>query len=87
MKTDSVNYVSRPIEWFYIEQNKNGKSSVYVLTQRMLAYNSNRMERSVLREVQVAFLFETGMMYADEEIIRAKDIEEMTGYFSMFMRF
>ena len=70
---------------FYIEHRKNDRSGIYGLTQKMMAYNSNKIEGSRLTEDQTASLFETGTVNAEGEIIfRAKDIEEMTGHFLMF---
>lgn len=71
-------------ERFKAEQKKSDLSGIYALTQRMLAYNSNRIEGSTLTEKQTASLFETGTIIADGDIIRAKDVEEMTGHFSLF---
>lgn len=83
-KINTIDYVNKLIDRLRIELEKNDRSGVYALTQRMLAYNSNRIEGSTLTEEQTASLFETGTVYADGEIIRAKDVEEMTGHFSMF---
>lgn len=77
-------YIKRLINRFHIEFDKNDRSGVYALTQRMLAYNSNRIEGSTLTEEQTGSLFDTGTIIASGEIIRAKDIEEMNGHFSMF---
>lgn len=83
-ETNMIDYVEKLIDRFRIELNKNDRSGVYAITQRMLAYNSNRIEGSTLTEDQTASLFETGTVLADGEVIKAKDIEEMTGHFSMF---
>ena len=69
---------------FDIERKKRDRSGIYGYTQRAFAYNSNRIEGSTLTERQTASLFETGTIEPDTEIIRAKDVEEMTGHFSMF---
>ena len=70
---------------FCIEFRKNDRSGIYGLTQKMMAYNSNKIEGSRLTEDQTASLFETGTVNAEGEVIfRAKDIEEMTGHFLMF---
>ena len=45
---------------FYIEHRKNDRSGIYGLTQKMMAYNSNKIEGSRLTEDQTASLFETG---------------------------
>lgn len=77
-------YVVLLIQRFLIEKEKNDRGGIYALTQRMLAYNSNKIEGSTLSEEQTASLFETGTLSADGTIVRAKDVEEMTGHFLMF---
>lgn len=72
------------IRRFQIEQEKNDRGGVYALTQRMLAYNSNKIEGSTLTEKQTASLFDTGTLSPEDAVIRAKDVEEMTGHFLMF---
>lgn len=76
--------IERLIEYLLYEFNHQIRNGVYGLTQRELSYNSNRIEGSTLTKRQTAFLFETGTLTSDGEIIRAKDIEEMTGHFAMF---
>ena len=80
----SNQFVQILIDRFQIEQKKNDRSGVYALTQRMLAYNSNKIEGSTLTEKQTASLFDTGTLTAEDALIRAKDVEEMTGHFLMF---
>ena len=63
---------------FHIEAGKQDRGGVYALTQRKMAYNSNRIEGSTLTEKQTASIFETGTIRADG------DVEEMTGHFTMF---
>ena len=77
-------FVELLINRFLVEMKKNDRSGIYALTQRFLAYNSNRIEGSTLTEDQTASLFETGTLTSSGEIVRAKDIEEMTGHFLMF---
>lgn len=77
-------FVEILIERFLIELKKQDRSGIYGLTQRNIAYNSNKIEGSTLSEKHTASLFETGSLKADGEIIRAKDVEEMTGHFAMF---
>lgn len=67
-----------------IESEKNDRSGIYAYTQRKLAYNFNKIEGSTLTEKQTASIFETGTIVADGTIFRTKDIEEMTGHFTMF---
>ncbi|MGL6199964.1 MAG: Fic family protein [Lachnospiraceae bacterium] len=69
---------------FYIEAKKQDRGGVYAFTQRKMAYNSNRIEGSTLTEKQTASIFETGTIRADGSIFRTKDVEEMTGHFTMF---
>lgn len=66
-----------------IEFKQQDRSGVYALTQRELAYNSNKIEGSTLTQEHTASLFETGTLYGDD-IYRAKDIEETSGHFLMF---
>lgn len=68
---------------FQIEMSRQDRSGVYAFTQRKLAYNSNKIEGSTLTEKQTASIFETGTILA-EGVFRAKDVEEMTGHFTMF---
>lgn len=72
------------IQRFQIEQKNHDRGGVYALTQRMLAYNSNKIEGSTLTEKQTASLFDTGTLSSEDAVIRAKDVEEMTGHFLMF---
>ncbi len=72
------------IERLKIEFAKQDKSGIYGLTQRKLAYNSNKIEGSTLTEKQTSSLFETGTVLASDEVYRAKDIEETRGHFLMF---
>lgn len=66
-----------------IEFKLHDRSGVYGLTQRELAYNSNKIEGSTLSREHTSSLFETGTIYGDD-IYRSKDIEETTGHFLMF---
>lgn len=72
------------IERLIIEFNRKDRSGVYGETQRMLAYNSNKIEGSTLTYNQTASIFETGTIISDGELVRTKDVEEMNGHFLMF---
>ncbi len=72
------------IKRFQIEKNKTDRSGVYAFTQRLLAYNSNRIEGSTLTEEQTASLFDYGTLPKSDDYYRAKDVEEMNGHFLMF---
>lgn len=69
---------------FRIEYAKRDRSGVYGFTQRLMAYNSNKIEGNTLTEEQTAFLFDNGILPKSEGYYRAKDIEEMNGHFLMF---
>ena len=84
MNYDKKRIIDDLLERFEIEFNKNDRSSVYGYTQRMMAYNSNKIEGSTLTENQTASLFDTGTLSSDGELIRSKDVEETTGHFIMF---
>lgn len=69
---------------FKIEREKFDRSGVYAYTQRLLAYNSNKIEGSTLTEEQTASLFDHGTLPKSDDYYRAKDVEEMNGHFLMF---
>ena len=73
------------IETFLKEHKLNDRKGVYAKTQKMMAYNSNKIEGSTLTSEQTASLFDTGTLFGvNGEIYKAKDIEEMNGHFAMF---
>ena len=72
------------LERFEIERKKFDRSGVYAYTQRLLAYNSNKIEGSTLTEEQTASLFDNGTLPKSDDYYRAKDVEEMNGHFLMF---
>lgn len=64
---------------------KNIRNGIYAATQKLMAYNSNKIEGSTLTSEQTASLFDTGTITTNGiEVYRAKDIEEMNGHFKMF---
>ena len=71
-------------ERFQIERKKFDRSGVYGYTQRLLAYNSKKIEGSTLTEEQTASLFDNGTLPKSDDYYRAKDVEEMNGHFLMF---
>lgn len=71
-------------ERFQIEREKFDRSGIYAFTQRLLAYNSNKIEGSTLTEEQTASLFDSGILPKTDDFYRAKDVEEMNGHFLMF---
>lgn len=62
------------------------RSGIYGFTQRLMAYNSNKIEGSTLTEEQTASLFDTGTLPKSDDYYRAKDVEEMNGHFLMFTK-
>lgn len=66
------------------EFNRNDRQGVYSVTQKIMAYNSNKLEGNTLTSDQTASLFDTNTIYASNETIRAKDIEGMHGHFFIF---
>ncbi|WP_343209847.1 Fic family protein [Anaerolentibacter hominis] len=82
METKKFNTFLR--ERFQIERKKIDRSGVYGFTQRLLAYNSNRIEGSTLTEEQTASLFDSGTLPRSDDYYRAKDVEETNGHFLMF---
>ena len=72
------------LDRFNIERDKFDRSGVYACTQRLLAYNSNKIEGSTLTEEQTASLFDNGTLPKSDDYYRAKDVEEMNGHFLMF---
>lgn len=79
-----IEYLDFLLERFQIEQKKFDRSGVYGFTQRLLAYNSNKIEGSTLTEEQTASLFDNGTLPKSDDYYRAKDVEEMNGHFLMF---
>lgn len=78
--------LSKIIKKLLLEDFKsNNRKGLYSVTQKMMAYNSNKIEGSTLTSEQTASLFDTGTIVSNGiEVYRAKDIEEMTGHFKMF---
>ncbi len=80
----SEDFLSFLLTRFKIEREKLDGSDVYANTQRLLAYNSNKIEGSKLTEEQTASLFDNGTLPKSDDYYRAKDVEEMNGHFLMF---
>lgn len=81
---DNKDFLDFLFERFKIEREKFDRSGVYAYTQRLLAYNSNKIEGSTLTEEQTASLFDNGILPKSNDYYRAKDVEEMNGHFLMF---
>lgn len=63
------------LERFKIEREKFDRSGVYAYTQRLLAYNSNKIEGSTLTEEQTASLFDHGILPSLDKGIHAPSHE------------
>ena len=83
---DNKEFLGFLLERFKIERERFDRSGVYGYTQRLLAYNSNKIEGSTLTEEQTASLFDNGTLPKSDDYYRAKDVEEMNGHFLMFNR-
>ena len=72
----SESVISKMIQTNLIEDFlSNNRSGLYSATQKMMAYNSNRLEGSTLTSEQTASLFDTGTLTSNGiEVYRAKDI-------------
>lgn len=81
---DKKEFLNFLLSRFKIERGKFDRSGVYAYTQRLLAYNSNKIEGSTLTEEQTASLFDNGTLPKSDDYYRAKDVEEMNGHFLMF---
>ena len=84
-REDEKAFVNRLKEILLNEFKIQDRKGLYAKTQKVMAYNSNKIEGSTLNSEQTATLFDTGTLYASEdEVYKAKDIEEMNGHFRMF---
>ncbi|MCD8131555.1 MAG: Fic family protein [Lachnospiraceae bacterium] len=79
-----MTFAERLVKQMINEYKSQDRSGVYALTQRKMAYNSNKIEGSTLSEKQTASIFETGSLSGEGTEFRTKDVEEMTGHFTMF---
>lgn len=82
MNTSS--FIEYLAERFKIEQKKRDRSGIYGFIQRLMAYNSNKIEGSTLTEEQTASLFDTGTLPKSDDYYRAKDVEEMNKLFTWY---
>ena len=73
-------------ERFIIERDRHDRSGVYAYTQKLMAYNSNKIEGSTLTKEHTESLFSEGIIVPSDDYYRAKDVEEMQGHFLMFNR-
>ena len=80
----SAAFIRFLLDRFQIEWKRRDRSGIYGFTQRLMAYNSNKIEGSTLTEEQTASLFDTGTLPRSDDYYRAKDVEEMNGHFLMF---
>ena len=66
-----------------LEYKLGERNGIYGLLQKEYAYNSNKIEGSKLSREQTHSLFDTRTL-SSNTVVRAKDIEELTGHFVMF---
>lgn len=84
-RVEEREFVENMILQLQAEFAGNDRKGLYALMQKQMAYNSNKIEGSTLTSEQTASLFDTGTLYAEADTVyRSKDIEEMTGHFTMF---
>ena len=77
--------VSELVKRLTIEFRCRDRGGIYAMTQKEMAFNSNKIEGSTLTAEQTASLFDTGTLIGTEEtVFRLRDIEEMSGHFAMF---
>ena len=82
-----MNNTVQKIKEQLLHEFKNGdRKGLYARTQKMMAYNSNKIEGSTLTEEQTASLFDNGTLPKSDSYYRAKDVEEMNGHFLMFIK-
>ena len=79
-------FVEELIKRFNFEYEQNVDRGIYAITQRVFAYNSNRIEKNELDEEQIKALFEEGTLEKGDICARAKDVEETIGHFNMFIK-
>lgn len=85
-KNQTEKFLAFLLKRFPVERRKFDCSGIYAYTQRIMAYNSNKMEGGLLTEEQTSSLFDSGILPRTDAYYRAKDIEEMNGHFLMFNR-
>lgn len=83
---DEKTMVSRLTEKLLHDLYMQDKNGLYGYMQKTMGYHSNRIEGGALTKHQAASLFDTGYLFPSgkEDLIRAKDVEEMDGHFAMF---
>lgn len=83
---NTADFIRNLLERFKIEHTKRDRSGVYGFTQRLLAYNSNKIENNKLTLEQISSLFDSGILPKSLFPYQAKDIEETQGHFLMFSK-
>ena len=70
---------------FNTERNHGIRNGVYMLTQRELAYHSNKIAGNDLSKDNVVCLLDTGSIYCSEgQTIKSRDIGEVLGHTIIF---
>lgn len=75
--------MNRIVDTMLFEFKNNIRNGVYGYTQKMMAYNSNKIEGSKLSVEHTSNLFDT-QSFKSDDVYRPKDVEEANGHFLMF---
>ena len=84
--TDTSAFVKHLLNRFFIEYKTRDHSGIYGYTQKLFAYNSNKIENNNLTLEQISSLFDSGILPKSQFPYQAKDIEETRGHFLMFIK-
>ncbi len=82
--TNTSAFVKHLLNRFFIEYKTRDHSGIYGYTQKLFAYNSNKIENNNLTLEQISSLFDSGILPKSQVPYQAKDIEETQGHFIMF---
>lgn len=75
--------MNKILDKMLFEFKNNIRNGVYGYTQKIMAYNSNRIEGNHLSVEHTSSLFDT-QSFVSDDVYRPKDVEEMGGHFLMF---
>lgn len=75
--------MNKILDKMLFEFKNNIRNGVYGYTQKIMAYNSNRIEGNHLSVEHTSSLFDT-QSFVSDDVYRPKDVEEMSGHFLMF---
>lgn len=75
--------MNKILDKMLFEFKNNIRNGVYGYTQKIMAYNSNRIEGNHLSVEHTSSLFDA-QSFVSDDVYRPKDVEEMSGHFLMF---